>query len=351
MKIAIVGAGVAGSYLIRMLSGSHDVIGYERQREENYRAVCAWAASKHPMEMFAKNAGLDFYSYTFHEGRYFTVVFGDDRLDIKATGLVTFDKEAFEKDMRKGQRIIYGANVDSRNLRVVDYDLVIDATGFYRSMIGRPKRDLFIPTVEYMVRYRELPYDDFYAEVFPGLSGFLWFFPLGNRTAHVGAGDLAGNHVKYVEEFLSRHRPIEKLRKVGRPLRLASPRMVTPLSIGRIFAVGESAGVVFPTTGEGIIPSLQNSDLLMELLHKGKLYEYEYERRMLELFKLHERTARIFFDILLKGKTGLHVAIRLAALASSFSRNSERFGLKPGVMPLIKAMMSYAGRRVLTSFK
>ena len=349
MRIAVIGVGVAGSYLVSMLSGSHDVIGYERQREENYRAICAWAASRYPMERFARNAGLDFHSYILHEGHYFTIMFGDDRLDVKVTGLVTFDKEAFEMDLRKGRRIIYGVNVDGWNIRTIDYDLVIDSTGFYRSVIGRPEQDIFIPTVEYMVRYRELPYDDFYTEVFKGLSGFLWFFPLGNGRAHLGAGDLAGNHTKHVEEFLSRHRPVEKLRKVGRPLRLAPPRMVTPLSTGRIFAVGESAGVVFPTTGEGIIPSLQNSDLLMELIHRGELGNYEH--RMFELFKLHERTARVFFDMLLKGRTDLQVAMRLALLASSFSRRSRRFGLKPGVMPLIKAMMSYAGRRVLTSFK
>ena len=45
MKIAVVGIGVAGAYLMNQLSNLHDVhvMGFERMEEKNHDAVCAWA--------------------------------------------------------------------------------------------------------------------------------------------------------------------------------------------------------------------------------------------------------------------------------------------------------------------
>ena len=349
MRVGIVGGGVAGSYLARLLSVKHRVTVYERQNEKNYKAVCAWAASRHPMKKFSQLVGLDFDSYILHEGRYFTVVFGDIRLDIKATGLVTFDKESFEKDLRKGINVMYGVHVRGSDALQQKHDIIIDSTGFYRGVIGPAEEDVYIPTSEYMVRYRELPFDDFYALVFPGLTGFLWFFPLGRHLAHVGAGDLEKKHVAYLERFLEEHKPEEIVRRVGRPVRLSSPSMTRPLAGGRIYAVGESAGVVFPTTGEGIIPSLQNAELFARILEEDRLPAYEEE--MNKFYKLHNKIAEVFFGRLLKGDRGVRVALQLALLALEFRRNSKRFGLKPGVLPLVRAMVSYAGEGVLASFK
>jgi 3-hydroxyisobutyrate dehydrogenase-like beta-hydroxyacid dehydrogenase len=43
MKIAVVGIGVAGAYLMNQLSNNHDihVVGFERMKEEEHDAVCA----------------------------------------------------------------------------------------------------------------------------------------------------------------------------------------------------------------------------------------------------------------------------------------------------------------------
>ena len=43
MKIAIMGMGVAGSYLMARLKNSeHEVVGYERMTEQNHDSICAW---------------------------------------------------------------------------------------------------------------------------------------------------------------------------------------------------------------------------------------------------------------------------------------------------------------------
>mgnify|MGYP001772773529 FL=1 len=339
MRIAVVGAGVAGSYLVRTLSGEHEVVAFESQGEESYRSICAWGAPKDPMREFASRAGLSFDEYVLHEGRYFTMIFGSRRLDIKLTGLSTFDKERFLADLRRGGDVRYGVRVP-RGQTFDGYDLVIDATGFHRVLLGRPSRDVVIPTLEFMVRYREMPFDDFYAEVFPGLTGYVWFFPLSNNLAHVGSGDLGHRHVELLSQFLDRHPPDEVLRKVGRPVRLSSPSMTRPLRSGNIVAVGEAAGVVFPTTGEGIVPSLQSAEVLRSALESGGIDGFE--EMMGRSFKLHDEVGEVFLDGILKGRRDLRTALRLLRLAYKFRSMDRRFGLRPGAMQLVSAMLEGA---------
>jgi len=342
LRIAIVGAGVAGSYLVRMLSGEHRVTAFEAQGEADYRSICAWGAPKAPMREFASRAGLSFDEYILHEGRYFTMRFGDRVLEIPLTGLSTFDKERFLADLRRGGDVRFGVRVP-RGSPPGDYDLVVDATGFHRALVGRPSREFAIPTLEYMVRYREMPLDDLYAEVFPGLTGYLWFFPLSGNRAHVGSGDLSHRHAERLARFLGDHPPDEVLRRVGRPVRLASPSMSVPLRSGNVVAVGEAAGVVFPSTGEGIVPSLQSAEVLISSIRGGSLDSYEESIR--SAFRLHDEVGEVFLDRLLRGRRDVRTAIRLLRLAIKFRSMSERFGLRPGALQLVGAMLGGAALR------
>jgi flavin-dependent dehydrogenase len=342
LRIAIVGAGVAGSYLLKMLSNEHDVTAFEAQGEGDYRSICAWGAPKHPMREFASKAGLSFDEYILHEGKYFTMIFGGTKLDIPLTGLSTFDKEKFLADLRRGGAVRYGSRV-ARGQGLDGYDLVVDATGFHRILVGRPSREVAIPTLEFMVKYREMPFDDFYAEVFPGLTGYIWFFPLSHGVAHVGSGDFGHRHVEMLSEFLSRYPPEEVLRKVGRPVRLASPEMSAPIRIGNVLAIGEAAGVVFPTTGEGIVPSLQSAEVLRNVLDAGNLDDFE--RSMRRSFRLHDEVGRVFLDGLLRGRRDPGTILRLLRLAARFRSMDERFGLRPGILQLVGAMIGGARPR------
>ena len=43
MKIAVMGMGVAGSYLMARLKNSkHEVVGYERSSQDRHDSICAW---------------------------------------------------------------------------------------------------------------------------------------------------------------------------------------------------------------------------------------------------------------------------------------------------------------------
>ena len=56
MKIAVVGIGVAGAYLMNRLNEDHDnsVVGFERMLESQHDAVCAWASCKIVILEFTK---------------------------------------------------------------------------------------------------------------------------------------------------------------------------------------------------------------------------------------------------------------------------------------------------------
>jgi hypothetical protein len=71
MKIAVVGMGVAGAYLMNGLSNDHDnyVKGFERMPVEEHDAVCAWATCENVMEDLVKQCGLNFDDYILHEGK------------------------------------------------------------------------------------------------------------------------------------------------------------------------------------------------------------------------------------------------------------------------------------------
>src|SRR5919107_3463754 len=86
MKVAVIGIGVAGAYLMNQLSSFHDikVTGFERMEEKNHDAVCAWATCDNVMSEYAKKCGLDFESYVLHDGKRMTVDFGKGNEDAAA---------------------------------------------------------------------------------------------------------------------------------------------------------------------------------------------------------------------------------------------------------------------------
>ena len=110
MKIAVVGVGVAGAYLMNRLSDMHDVqvTGFERMPEEQHDAVCAWATCQNVMSGLAKNCGLHFEDYVMHDGKNMKVDLNSDHVDLKLKGMVSYDKLKLIQDMVRGTDIRFG---------------------------------------------------------------------------------------------------------------------------------------------------------------------------------------------------------------------------------------------------
>lgn len=293
-KIAIVGLGVAGSYLLNRLSEEHDVTGYERQKEGQFQAVCAWGTSRHELGKIMKPRGIDFEKYVLFTGNGMKVDLGKDKTtEIPLKGLVTFDKHQLELDLTKGKKIKFGVKATPTMLKNENYDMIIDCTGLHRAFLPKIKEDMWVPCIEYKVKYDEgkTPFNDFFIKPFNQLSGYFWYFPLENGSAYVGAGDFNKEQNEFVDKFNLEH-PGTIERKIGRPIRISPPKYCEPFYFGNVVGCGESIGTVFPLLGEGIIPSLQCAQLLCENLddlpayRKAVLKKFEYFNYVYDIIKI-----------------------------------------------------------------
>lgn len=330
--MAVVGIGVAGSYLLARLDGEHSVTGFESSRPESRYPICAWGTSINVMREVAREVGLNFDDYVLYRGREMLVDLGSEEISIKLKGLCTFDKLRFEEDLIKGKDVRFGVKVYESPK---NFDLIVDSTGFNRALLSRPRENYFIPTIEYRVKYPEgMPFNDFYIKPLPELSGYLWFFPLGDNVAHVGAGDYYRRHIKILEEFMHKYGG-KILRKVGRPVRITPPHFSEPIYEGKVVGVGEAVGTVYPILGEGIIPSLESAKLLIENMENLELYK----RRLLRRFEIYEK----IFKLIIKKMKGRFSWIRdldkVASLYLHMRLRESRYGIEarlPVVMKILR---------------
>ncbi|MFL6309986.1 MAG: NAD(P)/FAD-dependent oxidoreductase [Nitrososphaera sp.] len=336
MKIAVVGIGVAGAYLMNRLSDDHDnhVVGFERMPKNEHDAVCAWATCQNVMVGLARKCGLLFDDYILHDGRQMHVdLEKKGSFDIQLKGMVSYDKLRLIQDMIKGTVIRFGRAPRKDELEP-DFDLIIDSTGFHRNYLPKVENETWIPCVQYKVRYPygRQPFDDFYLRSFPSMSGYFWYFPLGNGLAHIGAGDFLKTHNQFVNEFLKKY-DCEVIKKVGRPVRLTPPEKCEPFTDGRkSVGAGESIGTVYPLLGEGIIPSTWCAELLVQNLHDIPAYR----SAVLEKFKMYSLVFR-FIQLKISGKFNMIRHGRdMFKLYRHMKSEEERYGMKVKMSDMLK---------------
>ena len=201
MNIAIVGAGVAGSYLACMLKHQHNIDLFEATRKENHWAVCAWGASKNMLWKFSKNAGLDFSKYILHVGEKLKIDLPNDKEEhLNLKGLVTYNKQKWEKDLTEGIDIKYGVDCNKDTFPFNKYDYIIDCTGLRRTFLPKSKEDFMIPSYEFLVENVEKE-TEFYVICYKGAKGYFWYFPLEKGKGFVGAGDIQRKYYGIKEFF------------------------------------------------------------------------------------------------------------------------------------------------------
>ncbi len=329
MDIAVVGAGVAGSYLSRMLQDlGHEVRLFESSAIANHWPVCAWGASKNMLAMFSKKAGLNFDEYILHSGKTLKMYLPENNveyLDLK--GLVTYDKKRWEHDLLRGIEVTFGTRVAPETLPAADYDYVLDCTGYHRSLLPKSKQDFVIPAYEYLVENVN-NVREFYVIGYKGARGYFWYFPLEDGRAYVGAGDIDRKYVG-VEEFFHKNPSARVIKKIGRPIRLAPPLHMKPFFVKNIIGVGESIGCVFPMLGEGIIPSLICSDIFLEVLEKSDKFDYDsYTRKILKKFRYYYDVYQIV-RLKMRGKLNTIKHFRLLmTMYTNMKREEQRFGFE-----------------------
>ena len=296
MKIAIAGAGVAGSYLGFMLQKKgHDVTIFESSKKQNHWAVCAWGASRNILEKFSKDVGLNFNEYIFHVGKKLRMELPNNKEEyLELIGLVTYNKQKWEHDPLKNLKVNYEFKC-TNSFRFNDYDYVLDCTGLHRSLLPKSTTDFIIPAYEYLIENPDIMTTDneFYVIGYKGARGYFWYFPIDKGRAFVGAGDIDRKYYG-IKEFFHNHPSAKIIKKIGRPIRLTPPKCMEPFFNNNIIGVGESIGCVFPMLGEGIIPSLLCCEIFLTVFDKSKNFDFKlYRKLVLKKFNYYEDVYRI----------------------------------------------------------
>jgi flavin-dependent dehydrogenase len=331
LKIAVVGIGVAGGYLLSRLKKEHEVVGFERSSEETHDSICAWGTTKGPMQKFAQKCDLDFNEYVIHDGKNMYIDMNSERFNIKLMGLCTYDKIRLIKDMAKGCKVRYNTVPKLDDLES-EFDLIVDSTGFYRTYLPRPARDFYLPTYQYKIKYEDrVPFDDFYLKPFSSISGYFWYFPLDEKHVHIGAGDKNRRHIEKTNEFVKKYGG-KIIKTVGRPIRLATPDMCEPFYHGKVVGVGESIGTVYPLLGEGIIPSMTCADIFVENIGNNK----RYREQVLEKFAIYPKVLA-FVRNKMDSKFGmLKHFTDLISIYRYMKKNEKRFGMEIRIGDMMK---------------
>lgn len=329
MNIAVVGAGVAGCYLSKMLhEKGHDVQVFESSQMDNHWPVCAWGASKNMLQVFSEKAGLDFDKYILHNGKVLKMYLPHDNVEyLELKGLVTYDKKKWENDLLRGIEVSYGTRITQDNFPASDFDYVLDCTGYHRTLLPRSKNDFVIPAYEYLVEnVNDL--NEFYVIGYKGARGYFWYFPLDDKRGYVGAGDIDRKYLG-IKEFFEDNPSARIIRKIGRPIRLSPPKNMKPFFMRNIIGVGESIGCVFPMLGEGIIPSLLCSDIFLEVLDEEPEFDFKsYANKVLKKFGYYDDVYKI---VRLKMSGNLNTVKHLKLLMRMYTnmkREEQRFGFE-----------------------
>lgn len=307
----------------------HEVEVFESSMPEVHWPVCAWGASRHMLEKFSANAGLDFDRFVLHVGKTLRMELPNnvvENLDLR--GLVTYDKHKWESELLKGVTVQYGKKCTRENISTGGYDLVLDCTGLHRTLLPRSDQDFLIPAYEYLVENVQ-GMEEFYVIGYKGAKGYFWYFPLDSNRAYIGAGDVEKKYFG-VDEFFREHPEARVIKKIGRPIRLAPPKRMEPFYQGNIIGVGESIGCVFPMLGEGIIPSLICCELFLEVLSRNPTqFDYkQYRKKVLDRFAYYDDVYRIV-RLKMEGKlsTVRHMNL-LMSMYGHMKKEEKRFGFE-----------------------
>ena len=297
MKIAIVGLGLAGSYLFKRLTlgTDHQITAFERHcPDKQQRLVCGWGVHSTDFDHYARQCLLDPSDYYLHQAQKAYLTVGDASIVVPVYDLCTFNKQTFLTDLQAHipgffAKVYYGKGAYyDHGIERSSFDLIIDATGYRRSMLGPISNgiDQFIHCRQYVIQYENSPpYDDFHMELYR--DGYLWLFPLTNGLCHIGAGTFDHSHKEKLLQFFEKYGDYTILEVGNKPVRILPTSQCLPFSKENIIGVGEAIGVVRPLVGEGIIPSLRSAEILFDCLCSDSLQDYE--NLILQEFKSHDR--------------------------------------------------------------
>jgi flavin-dependent dehydrogenase len=263
----IAGAGIAGSYLYRLLVkrglSLKDIEIVDPGSATHCGIPSCGFATTRQFFTLCREVGLDPDKYIL--ARPDTGYANGVKFTIKGH-IFSIDKPAFIRDLLGGAAV----NSSPGDMAV---ERIIDATGTARAYIGKYEHDVIYPCIQKKV---EFPHPPALAE-YPHHVGYSWVIPLEGSSAHVGIGSNTYDSEtmkKVVEDLAEGARTICGCKGF---IRGTGP--IIPLVRGNVWAVGEAGGLVDPLSGAGIIPAMVSAKLLVDHWDDPKGYEAAIVRR------------------------------------------------------------------------
>lgn len=334
MRIAVVGAGIAGSYLAYLLLDNVDVTVFEMGERYDYpcgEAVPSSALFAWPLPR-----------YVVHEVRRLIIRVYDGcathsrDIDFGRTVGYVIDKEKFVDDMRLvlERRGILRISTVRRIDLLKGFDLVVDARGPFSDSKEYDK----LAVVQGFTNDVEIERDTIYMYFNSNILGYFWIFPSSDPEykSNIGFGATGVKNVAQLFKAIARRHGIENIANTrGKKIKVADPGKVAVDSSNRIARIGEAGGFVVPFTGEGIRPALEsarelydiisNEDRVPEILkafrRSGVVKRYSRHHRLYKLLKIlgSGRAAKLLlrleegeFERLLSGGIGIPTLLKHA---------------------------------------
>lgn len=254
MKIAIAGAGMAGTYLYRILKEQgFEAIDLYDQKKSNAcgHRPCGWGFAPPDEYNRLLSRFIDPKAHVLGHHRRMVV----DGLEI-SSDMLTVNKPAMNRALLDGAPVLYGPLDPER------YDRVIDATGVERAYLGPTEgRELMAELVQYRVRTSK----DLGLWINTSAIGYEWCFPLDKDEYHLGFGNMRPGASEHdLMHYLDGSQDAVKCSCQSR-IRFTSPYHSRPFVNGKnIVGVGESIGTVGPLGGDGNLYAMQCAELLAE---------------------------------------------------------------------------------------
>ena len=301
-QIAIMGAGMVGSYLYRLLhnKGADVTIFNDPIKTKCGVHPCAWGTSNGFHEL-VKETGLDPEKYILKEPEYLVM----DAVKVMAD-LITFDKPRMIHDLLRG------ASLTHPTPDISEYDRIIDTTGVARAYLPPIKDDAILECVQYRVTSSK-PLEN---RMKYGNVGYAWTFPLSGQTYHVGCGCFTAESHTMLKD-LGWMEGCEVICGCSAWIRLTAPKGSMPFVHGNVWGAGEAIGCVSPIAGDGIVTGMKSAQIMLQNWNDP----VAYTRAILNEFAWME-SERALIDKLRQGKWP---SVKDAML---LKKNSERMGMK-----------------------
>jgi len=264
MTVSIYGAGMAGTYLAKLLEkyGIKYAI-YDNRKYPDCR--CAWGIMYRQAKELMYNIDYDIDDYVLNKPN--EIVFND--IHIKNKNLCIFSKMLWLNDLwrdlyiRKPEK-----DIDTTHINV-------DATGNARAIIGKPDNYTIARCIQYRILNSDLENNIYIYTDRP--TGYAWAFPLSETEWHVGAGAIKSTDVLTLFEALMDKLNIQDPNitcKCSDDTKVAHTQYSElPLydMCKQVITIGEAGGFV-SAAGEGNLLAMESASILGDILLKTGLF-------------------------------------------------------------------------------